>query len=319
VSGAFTGLVVDEHFFRVADFSVTYAPTGSPIRLGSILEFNDLRVRLHNFEVDFTSSSVTVSGQVLIASGGVQFLKGMAVHGSILDGPDADTEAISLGVEFADDGSAKAFVMDVDQLSITFGSFLTISAEHFKLNTGAGPTEELASFTSVGAEVSLPFGKIKGEARNFAFLGNGTFVTKPGFGVFLTIGGATGADFMWPDWLPIKITEIGIQWPDIQADPGNFVLILSASVDTLKGIPNVEVTGAVRGLKIDMNLLRQGKFPVTDIAAFAVSVKGKLFGGEIEAALVVGILKVDASGHPIGDLDTVTPVADRVLYGGLPG
>ena len=68
-----------------------------------------------------------------------------------------------------------------------------------------------------------------------------------------------------------------------------------------------------------MNLLRQGKFPVTDIAAFAVSVKGKLFGGEIEAALVVGILKVDASGHPIGDLDTVTPVADRVLYGGLQG
>ena len=144
VSGAFTGLVVDEHFFRVADFTVTYTPTSGPIRLGSILEFNDLRVRLHNFEVDFTPSSVTVSGQVLIASGGVQFLKGMAVHGSILDGPDADTEAISLGVEFADDGSAKAFVMDVDQLSITFGSFLTISAEHFKLNTGAGPTEELA-------------------------------------------------------------------------------------------------------------------------------------------------------------------------------
>ncbi|MGZ6715887.1 MAG: hypothetical protein ACXVFG_14140, partial [Gaiellaceae bacterium] len=319
VTAPFTGLVVDEHFFSVQDFQVIYTPSGGPIKLGSILQFNDLRLKLHNFKVEFSSSDVTVSGDVLIGSGGVVFLPGMAVHGSILDGPDQDTDAISVGVEFAADGSAKSFLMDVDQLSITFGSFLTISAEHFKLNTGAGPTEELASFASVGAEVSLPFGKIKGEARNFAFLGNGTFVTKPGFGVFLTIGGATGADFMWPDWLPIKITEIGIQWPDIQADPGNFVLILSASVDTLKGIPNVEVTGAVRGLKIDLGLLRQGKFPVTDIAAFAVSVHGNLFGGEIDAALVIGILKVDASGHPIGDLDTTTPVADRVLYGGLQG
>ena len=61
---------------------------------------------------------------------------------------------------------------------------------------------------------------IGGEARNFAFLGDGSFKAKPGFGVFLSVGGADGSAFKWPTWLPIRIDPIGIQWTDIAGPPG---------------------------------------------------------------------------------------------------
>ena len=49
------------------------------------------------------------------------------------------------------------------------------------------------------------------------FQGDGDFVAKPGFGVFIGIGSADGESFKWPSFLPIRITEIGVIWPDIQA------------------------------------------------------------------------------------------------------
>src|SRR5206468_2661970 len=118
-----------------------------------------------------------------------------------------------------------------DTLKIQLGSFLTLTATGFMLNTGAGPTEELVSFTSIGASVNIGSVAITGEARNFAFTGDGSFKTKPGFGVFLSVGGANGDSFKWPSWLPVHINSIGITWRDIQADPTDFVLILSASVE----------------------------------------------------------------------------------------
>ena len=58
---------------------------------------------------------------------------------------------------------------------------------------------------SVGAEVTIGSLVLGGEGRNFAFLGDGTFVTKPGFGVFLSIGSATGASFAWPTpWMALS-------------------------------------------------------------------------------------------------------------------
>ena len=93
-------------------------------------------------------------------------------------------------------------------MSITLGSVLTLTARDFFLDTSAGPNDPLVSFASVGAQVTIGGLVIGGEARNFYFSGDGTFHVKTGFGVFLTVGAATGSSFSWPSWLPIPLKSI---------------------------------------------------------------------------------------------------------------
>ena len=52
---------------------------------------------------------------------------------------------------------------------------------------------------------------------------------------------------------------------------------------------------------IDVGKLLRGEFPITGIQALGVGVKGELFGGQIEAQLVGGILKLDAGSRVISD------------------
>ena len=78
-------------------------------------------------------------------------------------------------------------------------------------------------------------------------------------------------------------------------------------------------TGTVQGIRIAPALLAAGQFPIIGIDALGVSVKGNLFGGQIEAALVGGILRLDSAFTPIGVFDRTTPVAKRVFYLGLHG
>jgi hypothetical protein len=229
-----------------------------------------------------------------------------------------DTEALRLSLQF-ENNRVKAFVFKVDTLRLTLGSFLTLTATGVNLNTSAGADEEIVSFLSLGAEVKIGSTVIGGEARNFAFLGDGTFVTKPGFGVFLTLGGADGASFKWPSWLPIKITSIGITWADIQNDPADFQLILTAAVTGLRGIQGLEFSGSIDGIRIDVGKLFRGEFPIVDIAGIGITVKGKLFGGQLNAGLIGGILKLDATGAMIDSFDTTSPVQDRVFFVGVQG
>ena len=77
--------------------------------------------------------------------------------------------------------------------------------------------------------------------------------------------------------------------------------------------------GAIEGIKIDVGKLLDGEFPIVDIDAIGVSVKGNMFGGELNATLIGGILKLDAGGRIIDPFDTITPVADRVLFVGVEG
>src|SRR5207237_8873816 len=119
-----------------------------------------------------------------------------------------------------------------------------------------------------GAAVTAGSMTIGGEARNFAFARDGGFVTMPGFGVFLTLGGANGGSFKWPDSIPIHIDSIGIVWPNIQADPGDFKLMLSASVTSIKGMGDaMEFEGSIDGIVIDVHKLLAGDDPIVHLAA----------------------------------------------------
>ncbi len=59
--------------------------------------------------------------------------------------------------------------------------------------------------------------------------------------------------------------------------------------------------------------------PITRIDSLGVTVKGSMFGGEIDAGIVGGILRLDADYNIIGVFDDTTPVHQRVFYLGLQG
>ncbi|MBI3447906.1 MAG: hypothetical protein HY049_03165, partial [Acidobacteria bacterium] len=303
------------------------APAPKPaggIKLGSLIEFDDLRVGVQNFDVVFDGSNpfANFSGNIFIATGGAKFLPGRPVNAIISDRlsgePAADTEAARVTLEF-DSGHVKALLFSVDTFRVQLGSFLTLSGRDLKINTGAKGTEELVSFASIAAEVTIGSLVLTGEGRNFAFLGNGDFLPKPGFGVILTIGSATGDGFKWPSWLPIKIDSIGIQFRDIQHDPTDFILILSASVNGLQGVSGITFSGAVEGIKIDVGKLLAGEFPIIGIDSIGVSIEGNLFGGEIKASLIGGIINLDAGNRIIDSFDVTTPVMRRVFFIGVEG
>ena len=207
----------------------------------------------------------------------------------------------------------------IDTLKLNINNFIEISAVGFKLNTSAGANDDLVSFIQVGAKVSIGGLQLGGEARNFSITGNGSFKTRQGFGVFLSVGSASGDSFKWPSWLPVQINAIGIEWPNFNADPSRFLITLSVSITKLPSVAGLKFSGAIEGLKIDPFLLLEGKFPIIEVRSIAVSVTGQLFGGELTATLLGGIMRFDAAGNTIGDLDATTPVADRVLFFGIEG
>ena len=349
-SGATPGLTVYDNGFKLGQAMLIYDPdggaipsssgtntsaltqtsggSGRKIAFGDILEFDDLRIGVTDFAVTF-GEDLDFDGTIFIASGGARFLPGRPISATLSDRitaePDLapglpDTEAVRASLEF-ENGEVKGFIFDVDTLRITLGSFLTLTATDLFIDTGADSDEEMVSFVAVGAEVTVGSLKIGGEARNFAFMGDGSFKPKAGFGVFLTIGSADGSSFKWPSWMPIKITKIGILWPGdtLQTDPTSFQLVLSAAVTGIQGMKGIEFSGAIEGVVIDMKLLKEGKFPIIAIESIGVSLKGDLFGGQITAGLIGGILRIDANGQIIDVLDTTTPVEDRIFFVGVEG
>ena len=161
--------------------------------------------------------------------------------------------------------------------------------------------------------------KLTGEIRQFGFLENGSIKTLAGFGVFFGVDKADSKSFKWPEWLPIQITELGIQWRDLNNHPEDFRLIVSAAVEGIKAIPKLQFSGTITGIQIDVGLLQQGQFPITGIESLGVTVEGDMFGGKVSAGLIGGIIQVDSFGNEISALDQITPVADRVFFLGIEG
>ncbi|HEY6226375.1 MAG TPA: hypothetical protein VI282_04555, partial [Verrucomicrobiae bacterium] len=334
------GLTVWENGFALGEAELTYGveptnpatggsvaptdPNQRTINFGSILELDDIRVGVQNFEVRF-GASTSFSGGIFVASGGARFLPGRPISATITHRQNAntqsaaaDTEAIRLTLTFTN-GHVDSFKFDIDQIKIQLGSFLTLTGVDLHLDTGAADNQEMLHVGSIAAEVSIGSLKIGGEGRNFAFMGDGSFKALPGFGIFLTIGDADGASFQWPSWLPIHINTIGLEWADIEHHPEEFVLTLSASVTGIKGIGGLEFSGSIEGVKIDIGKLLHGQFPIIDIASIGVTVHGNMFGGEIDAGLIGGILKVDDNYNIIGPTDSTTPVKARIFFMGLQG
>ncbi|MCC6231170.1 MAG: hypothetical protein IT580_00900, partial [Verrucomicrobiales bacterium] len=316
-------------------------PSTGKIKIGSILEFDDLRIGVTNFSVNFAAEDpVQFSGSIFFASGGARFLPGRPVTASVTDRLTADdrnadgtpnTEALRADLVFNTDGTVSAFQFKVDTLNVVLGSILTLSAKDFFLNTGATGSQRVVQFGSVGASLKLGSLEIGGEARHFGFTADGNFVTGDPiqvankFAVILNVDSTDGSSFGWPTWLPIRVTSLGVEFTDIVNNPADFTLILSATVTGLPAVPNLKFSGAIEGIKIRPSLLLAGQFPIIDIASIGVSVSGDMFGGELNAALVGGIIKIQKTGEnsfaPVDPTLTVpdSQVFDRVLFIGIQG
>ena len=315
--GAIPGLTIRTNGFQLGQAQLEFDPgsDGAPATIGipGILEFDDLRVGVKNLNATFgAGGSVTVE-QFFFATGGAAFLTGKPVSGRIDDGDDAGDEAMRATVI-----PGQGLIFNADTLSVKLGDVLTLGATNFNLDLTAEGTESLVSFDSASAAIDAGPLHLTGTARFFEFLANGQFHAKPGFGVEVDFAGATGKSFSWPEWLPIQPTEIALSWPDIEADPFGFVLRLSASVTGIEGAGPLTIGGVIEDIEIDFALLRAGKFPVIGIGALGVSVSGEMFGGQLSATLLGGLLKVDVNGDIVED-GAPTPVADRILYFGLAG
>ncbi|MEN9555968.1 MAG: hypothetical protein RLZZ232_2254, partial [Planctomycetota bacterium] len=308
------GLQVRNNGFQLGQAEIAY--TGG-ITFGSFLHLDDVRAGITDFGVNF-SGSVAFDGEVYIASGGAALFPGGVFSMEFQDSSDADSEAVRAGLSFTG-GVPSGFQFSSDLMKMQFGSVLTVTGKDIEIDTAATGDEYVVSVTSIAAELNAGPLKLGGEMRNFAISASGTFVTRPGFGVFISADKASGDSFQWPSWLPIRVTELGLQWEDLQTHPERFSIIISAAVDEIKGIPNVKVSGAIQGVRIDIGALQDGRFPITDIESISVSMKGDLFGGQITAGLLGGILKLDSAGNLIGALDTTTAVADRVFFIGVEG
>ena len=131
-------------------------------------------------------------------------------------------------------GKVDAFKFQVDGLKVTLGSYLTLTATSFVLDTGADtnvdPKSRLVQFGSLGAQINVGGLQIGGEADNFGFAYNkqtDTSSFKAGdpndatkqFAVILKIGSADGGSFGWPSWLPIHITTLGLRFKNFEAEP----------------------------------------------------------------------------------------------------
>ncbi|MCU1583368.1 MAG: hypothetical protein JWO01_2756, partial [Microbacteriaceae bacterium] len=319
----------------VTDPANTLSPgtTDKKITFGGILELDDIRVGISGFEVRFpaagapSTASAGFTGLIYIASGGARLFPGKTFGATITDRvatddrrPDGtpDDEAFRIALTFQN-GKVDAFQLTVDTLEIRLGTYVSLTARDFRLDTGATGSQIMVQFQAAGAKVTVGSLVIAGEGRNFAITGDGSFKALPGFGVFLSIGSATGDSFKWPSFLPVRLDSIGIQWTDVEKAPEDFVLILSASVTGIQGLSGLEISGAVQGIRIQPSLLLAGEFPIIGIDSIGVTVKGTMFGGEVSAGLIGGILKLDSNYAIIGVFDTTTPVRQRVFYLGLSG
>jgi hypothetical protein len=235
---------------------------------------------------------------------------------SLFDGSDADDVGVRASLAFKNNVPS-GFRFKADQVEANFGSFLTIFGAGIEIDTTATGDNPVAKFGRIGASVSAGPLAVSGEMRNFGFLSDGTFQTYTGFGVFFSAEGVDGEKFKWPKWLPIRVDSLGITWKDINADPGNFSLIVSASV--AKSPLPLEFEGSVSGLVIDVGLLREGKFPITALESISVSIGGNMGGAKLGGTLIGGILRINEEGELIAPDDFETPVSDRVFFVGVEG
>ena len=198
--------------------------------------------------------------------------------------------------------------------------------ESLAINPTAGPNQDLISFGSLNASLTIPgtSASVTGSASNFAIEGNGSFLAKPDFGVTFMLGQSDAANLPWPSWLPLQSASVSLTWANFTADPSDFLIDVSATINTT--IAGMTVSGNVTDAVIDPTLAAAGQFPITSIGSVSVGVSGNLFGGSVSGTLIAGVVTFDSTGAVVDGLDdlvgTTTPGVGpftSAFYAGIEG
>ena len=123
-----------------------------------------------------------------------------------------------------------------------------------------------------------------------------------------------------PSFLPLKSLEGSLEWNDFANQPERFLIGVSAEVEGEIG--TITVAGGVDRLVIDPFLLAEGKQPVIALDGFSVGASGPLFGGEVSATLIAGVVRLDVEGNILetGEAEAdPDEVADSIFYAGIEG
>ncbi|MET0263637.1 MAG: hypothetical protein ABW223_12110, partial [Rariglobus sp.] len=336
------GLVVRGNGFTIGEAQIIYSQS-TKIKLGSILEFDDLRVGVTNFSVNFSGDILpTFNGTIFIATGGATLFPTSTLFTARAKSSTPGGAALRIDLSFSQ-GRVNGLIFQGSILEIELAGLLVLRATNFLIDTRApgdrglwdhdrnantapiaytDATAAIAVFGSASVDVTIGTLTLGGEARNFWITYGGAFktgnpdISKPQtFGVSIRVGGADGAAFKWPSWMPIKIYSIGLEWANIETAPGDFDLILSASIDANYG--GLKFAGSVDGIRIRPKLLLDGAFPIVGIDGFGVSVTG----AGITGSLIGGILQIrDNNGvHEVAPTGYTGAVVDRVFFLGVEG
>ncbi len=171
-------------------------------------------------------------------------------------------------------GEVENVIFSVDTFSVKLSSYVTfighkITAGHRRWADPADRDDRLdrRDQVTIGPLV------LTGQAENFEFLGNGSFVPLAGFGVVSGRGLGDGQ--------LVHVAELAAD-PDHRArhpvaeghptDPADMLLTLSANVTGIQGMGGLTFSGSIQGVQIDVGLLLAGQFPIVGIASLGVSV-----------------------------------------------
>jgi len=296
ITGALTNLTIYADGFHFD--SVTIGYTGA-ISLGSILTLTNPSLTLTDFGVTFAGGTATVQAGSLTLSVATAALNvGSAFTAS------AESLSVTIALDPANLGDV---TVTAGTLTLQIGSMVTITGTGISINTNPAAGD---AYLSVGtATISLQAGSLltlSGTAKNFSIINSGgtpALHEDADFGMSIT---ATPGQLHLPTWLGFQIQKFEIKWDNFATHPEQFQLILSASINSIQGLPGgVTVSGEITDAVIDVGKLEQGLFPITSIGSVGGSVSGTLFGMEVNASFVMGVVKFNAENQIVNGDGTV--------------
>ena len=218
--------------------------------------------------------------------------------------------------------------LGVDRIAIAFGDLMRLVGTEVDLDFSPAPGEPLVAFGGTLGDGSLAvefddadvFSGWGGEAGNIGIAADGTVLLLPGFFVDITVPDAT--HFGLPDWLPLRVDEVGIRFPDVDLDNippeglpiddlANFAIRFSGGLEATAAWP---IAAAVDGLEVDLGKLSRGEFPITNLDGFKMGVEPfeLVPGFRVGGGLELGRIDVDGDVAP-GEQ------TEEVLYGRIFG
>ncbi|MFN8104270.1 MAG: Calx-beta domain-containing protein [Acidimicrobiia bacterium] len=218
----------------------------------------------------------------------------------------------------------------VDRVEIAFGEFMRVVGTNVGINFAPAPGQPLVTFGgrpceadedppcdgSARVEFDEDFDALAGwggEVGNFAIGADLVPRVLPGF--FFNLDVPDDEHFGLPDWLPLRIDDFGIRFPNVDltdippegiplTDLAGFVITFSGGIEANDTWP---ISASVDGLEVDLGKLARGEFPITNLTGAKMGVEPfeLVPGFEVGGGLELKTISVDGDPAPGEQPETV--------------